>query len=47
MVRRALETHVDVVDFVGGGPGEAVLQTPAAAQVDTDALAQGHGVLEG
>ena len=46
MVRRALETHVDVVDVVGRGPGEAVLQTPAAAQVDTDTLAQGHGVLD-
>ena len=42
MVGRAFEAGVDVVNVVGGGPGEAVFETAAATKVDADPVAQTH-----
>ena len=42
MVGRPSEAGVDVVNVVGGGPGQAVFETAGPAEVDTDPGAQGH-----
>ena len=39
---RRLEATVQVADAVGGGPGDALLDRPAPAEVDADAIAKRH-----
>ena len=43
MVGRTLQTHVHVVDAVGGRPGEAVLEAPPSTEIDPDPLPKRHG----
>jgi glycosyltransferase involved in cell wall biosynthesis len=43
MIGRALQAGIDVMDAVGRGPGEPVLQPPASTEVHPDPVTQRHG----
>jgi hypothetical protein len=40
MIGRAFQAAVDVMDMMGDGPGEAVLERPSSPQVHPDPVAQ-------